>query len=522
MANLLDSLDLDTAEALLEQERKNQSTKENEKEDRERSSSRHKKKKKHRSKSRSGSRKKKHSKKRSRSRSDSRKRKRSKDRKHKKDKERDRDRDDKDRSRSRHRDREEKEREAHEKARKEAEAAEQEEKRKAHLKAIEAQLEEAKRLAEEAKRDDLTILILQLSLKTTEYDIYSFFQSGNCGSIRDIRIIKDPRTGKSKGVAYVEFYTQESVVKAIAMNGRELNGHVVKVQPSQAEKNRAALAAKNYRQMKQSKTQGDGHQPGVLSMKVLVQGLTDSLSLMQEQDLRDLFSPFGDIDTVELPIDAYGNLKGFAFIQYRNPDDARAAIKKMNGFAIGGRQLKVSNVQPGMVQSLGEQQNLDLDEESGASYIHNAQSRALLMQKLLREDGGSMNQPANQGYGGMNPAISISSISMPVQTGPPESNYPTQYMLIPKLFDYHSVNLNEEPGFFIDLKEDVEGECSKYGQVDHVFVEQSPAGNIWIAFRDIKSAEAAKNALGRRFFQGQKMNPYFVSQATFNQYAGRG
>ena len=32
------------------------------------------------------------------------------------------------------------------------------------------------KLAEEAKRDDLTILILQLSLKTSEYDVYSFFQ----------------------------------------------------------------------------------------------------------------------------------------------------------------------------------------------------------------------------------------------------------------------------------------------------------------------------------------------------------
>ena len=69
------------------------------------------------------------------------------------------------------------------------------------------------RLAEEAKRDDLTILILQLSLKTDERDIYTFLQKviwmhywivnylmqGDCGSIRDIRIIKDPRSGKSKG-----------------------------------------------------------------------------------------------------------------------------------------------------------------------------------------------------------------------------------------------------------------------------------------------------------------------------------
>ncbi len=47
----------------------------------------------------------------------------------------------------------------------------------------------------------------------------------------------------------------------------------------------------------------------------------------------------------------YGNLKGYAIIQYRNPDDARAAIKKMNGFAIGGRQLKVKSTHEAITYS---------------------------------------------------------------------------------------------------------------------------------------------------------------------------
>jgi RNA-binding protein 39 len=40
------------------------------------------------------------------------------------------------------------------------------------------------------------------------------------GKIRDIRIIKDARSGKSKGVAYVEFYTSDSVQKALTMGDR--------------------------------------------------------------------------------------------------------------------------------------------------------------------------------------------------------------------------------------------------------------------------------------------------------------
>jgi RNA recognition motif-containing protein len=56
-------------------------------------------------------------------------------------------------------------------------------------------------------------LLLQLPLKASEKDIYEFFAKGNVGKIRDIRIIKDPRTNRSKGIAYVEFYYQESVFK---------------------------------------------------------------------------------------------------------------------------------------------------------------------------------------------------------------------------------------------------------------------------------------------------------------------
>jgi RNA-binding protein 39 len=47
-----------------------------------------------------------------------------------------------------------------------------------------------------------------------ENSIYQYFKSGNCGKINDIRIIKDARSQKSKGIAYVEFYLQESILKA--------------------------------------------------------------------------------------------------------------------------------------------------------------------------------------------------------------------------------------------------------------------------------------------------------------------
>ena len=104
---------------------------------------------------------------------------------------------------------------------------------------------------EEAKREDLTVLVYCLPLKAVENDIWGFFKKEMCGKVRDIRIIKDPRSLRSKGVAYVEFYTSESVQKALMTDGRlfEFAGRKseLKLQHSQAEKNRAAAVAVKMR-----------------------------------------------------------------------------------------------------------------------------------------------------------------------------------------------------------------------------------------------------------------------------------
>jgi RNA-binding protein 39 len=56
-------------------------------------------------------------------------------------------------------------------------------------------------------------------LRANEKDIYNFFVKAGVGKVRDIRLIKDSRSGKSKGIAYVEFYTPESVLMAMALSG---------------------------------------------------------------------------------------------------------------------------------------------------------------------------------------------------------------------------------------------------------------------------------------------------------------
>merc|ERR1719316_1053853 len=83
--------------------------------------------------------------------------------------------------------------------------------------------EERKRQIEDATRGDRTVMIVCLHHKADERDVYEFF-STNAGKVRDVQIIRDARTGRSKGLAYIEFYLQESTLKALALSGHPVKG----------------------------------------------------------------------------------------------------------------------------------------------------------------------------------------------------------------------------------------------------------------------------------------------------------
>ena len=50
---------------------------------------------------------------------------------------------------------------------------------------------------EEAMRSDLTVLVQRIHPRADDFEIFEFFSQA--GTVRDIRIIRDQRSGKSKG-----------------------------------------------------------------------------------------------------------------------------------------------------------------------------------------------------------------------------------------------------------------------------------------------------------------------------------
>mmetsp|Transcript_39755 Transcript_39755/g.46277 ORF Transcript_39755/g.46277 Transcript_39755/m.46277 type:complete len:383 (-) Transcript_39755:65-1213(-) len=74
-----------------------------------------------------------------------------------------------------------------------------------------------------------SVFLGNLSYDTNEEDIWTFFAEYGVTDLRRVRIVRDKETGQGKGFAYVEFSKNETVSKAIATRGNQLNGREVRI-----------------------------------------------------------------------------------------------------------------------------------------------------------------------------------------------------------------------------------------------------------------------------------------------------
>ena len=116
---------------------------------------------------------------------------------------------------------------------------------------------------------------------------------------------------------------------------------------------------------------------------------------VKESDIRHYFEGYGTIESIEIPKDHVTmRPKGYALIEFERSSEAKEAVKILDGFEIDGKKISVSiyndYVQKQLYQKESKKPGENI-EETGASYIHTAQARTLLMQKLMQgRDMGDM------------------------------------------------------------------------------------------------------------------------------------
>jgi cold-inducible RNA-binding protein len=66
-----------------------------------------------------------------------------------------------------------------------------------------------------------------------------------------------------------------------------------------------------------------------------------------EDDLRALFQPYGNVDSVAVVTDRdTGRSRGFGFVEMPDRGEAEKAIEALNGKQVGGRTLNINEARP--------------------------------------------------------------------------------------------------------------------------------------------------------------------------------
>ncbi|KAK7980970.1 hypothetical protein PG989_013427 [Apiospora arundinis] len=388
----------------------------------------------------------------------------------------------------------------------------------------------------EDERDRRTVFVQQLAARLRTRELKEFFEK--VGPVNEAQIVKDRISGRSKGVGYVEFKAEDSVTAALQLTGQKLLGIPVIVQLTEAEKNRQVRT-----------TDSSGNTNSIPFHRLYVGNIHFSIT---EQDLQNVFEPFGELEFVQLQKDDNGRSRGYGFVQFREADQAREALEKMNGFDLAGRPIRVGlgndKFTPESTANLlqrfqGQNQPFqgsafsgaggrgsqaagfdragarDNDKATGASALDdtdvggvnfNNYSRDALMRKLARTD------EAPNGGRDERQILKPKTETKPL---PVNVNMASRCVVLHNMFDP-----TEEEGeaWVKELEDDVRQEATdKYGNVVHISLDPNSQGDIYLKFDKVQGGENAIKGLNGRYFGGRMISAAPVVDAVYSSLFSR-
>jgi polyadenylate-binding protein len=149
------------------------------------------------------------------------------------------------------------------------------------------------------------------------FDTFSLF-----GNILSCKVALNEK-GESLGYGFVHYESEDNAQNAIKKcDGKIIAESKVTVTPFKAKADRV-----------QNKTE---------FTNLYVKNLPEDL---KKEKLDEVFGKYGEISSSVIQSDKDGKSKGFAYVCYKKPEDAKVAADAMNGFKIGDKQLFVARHQ---------------------------------------------------------------------------------------------------------------------------------------------------------------------------------
>mmetsp|Transcript_6485 Transcript_6485/g.13528 ORF Transcript_6485/g.13528 Transcript_6485/m.13528 type:complete len:652 (-) Transcript_6485:228-2183(-) len=435
---------------------------------------------------------------------------------------------------------------------------------------VESQEENADQGPNLYTKDQRTVFVTQLVQRTTERDLKKYFSKNNL-KVNEVILLRDKRTGRHKGCAYIELRQMEDVSKSVALSNMppSFQRFPILIKASEAEKNYAAGPAPTI--LTASQMGKPVHREPLIgpngklleAQKVYVGSLDPSVT---QEHLFVLFSQFGQLEKVSLQVDtSTGMSKGFAFLSFRDPKEGNLAIQTMGNQVLAGRPLKtgwavnqIASI-PGAEVVTSEEFPADASTRATNAYKVLGQLTmgipvSQISQLLAASTAGSPTAAAAS----VNPAVTsggpprprqvptvaearstlagvgqptVPAVAAPLHAVTPavpapaqttagvvapdpskigNSENPTKHVLVHNMFDKDT---EEEIGWENEIHQEFEEECSKFGKILKVKVmSKEIGGKIYASFDSIQGAQNCASSLAGRWFDRRQLRVEYVSE----------
>lgn len=181
-------------------------------------------------------------------------------------------------------------------------------------------LNQERRRKREVPKDQFTnIYVKNLKPELTQKEFENIF--AKCGTITSAFIQKDA-DGKSRRFGFVNFENHDEALDAIeTFHDTEYDGETLYVARAEKKAERREML-KKFHQLR----------------NIYVGHLDDTVD---KERLRKAFEPFGTIESAKVIRHPDGHSKGYGFVYYSNPEEAKRAMEVMDGKVLESKQLRV-------------------------------------------------------------------------------------------------------------------------------------------------------------------------------------
>ncbi|XP_022869407.1 polyadenylate-binding protein 2-like [Olea europaea var. sylvestris] len=178
------------------------------------------------------------------------------------------------------------------------------------------------------------VFVKNMSEETIEEDLRKIF--GEYGLLTSVVVMRN-EDGKSKCFGFVNFENAEDAARSVELlNGKKFDNKDWFVGRAQKKSERELELKLQFEQsVKEAVDKSQGS-------NLYVKNLDDSIG---DDELREVFSPFGSITSCKVMRDPKGISRGSGFVAFLSPEEASRALLEMNGKIIVSKPLYVAPAQ---------------------------------------------------------------------------------------------------------------------------------------------------------------------------------